>query len=53
MKSVSQELDEQARQILYFEASAPIDMAHEALMHRLWAIYEAGFNAGKKEKTNA
>ena len=53
MRSLAEELDEQARQILYFEASAPIDMAHEALMHRLWAIYEAGFNAGKKEKANA
>jgi hypothetical protein len=44
---VLDELAGQANQILYFEATAPEDLAYEALKDRLLAIYEAGYEAGK------
>lgn len=46
-QKVLDEIADQARQILYFESSAPEDMAYESLKERLLAIYEAGYNDAK------
>lgn len=46
-----EEIQEQARQILFFEAAETSEqIAFEALVFRLTAIYEAGYNKGKEEQ---
>lgn len=47
---IEEMLRDQARQILYFEASMEEDKAFEMLLERLRFIYEAGIAEGEGKK---